>query len=71
MNKSLLGRVLRPALLGCGLLLVFTAVAGTAQAGGGPPPLGVPEIDLNSAAAAVALLAGGVLVLQGRRKSAS
>ncbi len=69
MNKSLLGRVLRPALLGCGLLLVLTAVASTAQAHGGPP--GVPEIDLNSAAGTVALLAGGLLVLRGRRGSAS
>jgi hypothetical protein len=70
MTKSLVGRVLRPALLGCGLLLVLTAVAGTAQAAG-PPPVGVPEIDLNSAAGAVALLAGGILVLRGRRGSAS
>jgi hypothetical protein len=65
MNKSLLGSVIRPALLGCGLLLVLTAVAGTAY--GKPTGFPTPEIDLGSMASAVPLLVGGLLILRSRR----
>ena len=71
MNQLLVRRVLRSALQVCGLLLVLTAVAGTSLAGGGGAPLGVPEIDMNSAASALTLLAGGMMVLRGRKGSAS
>jgi hypothetical protein len=63
MNKSLLGSVIRPALLGCGLLLVLTAVAGTAYG----MPRDTPEIDMGSMASAVPLLVGGLLILRSRR----
>jgi len=46
-----------------GALLVLMAMAGTAMAG-----VATPEIDGNSAASAVALISGGLLVLRGRRK---
>lgn len=69
MTQLLVRRVLRPALLVCGLLLLLTAIVGSAQAGAGPPP--VPEIDMNSAVSALTLLAGGMMVLRGRKGSAS
>jgi hypothetical protein len=47
-----------------GMLLMLTAVAGSALAG-----TSTPEIDGSSAAAAVALLSGGMVVLWGRRRA--
>jgi len=47
-------------LLGCTLLLIGMGSAAFAGA--------VPEIGLPSAGTALALVAGGVLVLRGRRK---
>ena len=64
MTKSLLGRVIRPALLGCGLLLVLAATADTARADFPNP---VPEIGPGSLPAALALLAGGLLIYRSRR----
>jgi LPXTG-motif cell wall-anchored protein len=45
-----------------GLTVLILGVAGFAMAGNT-----TPEIDANSAAAGVALLSGGLLVLRGRR----
>lgn len=45
------------------VLLLLTATA-FAFAGGTP----VPEIDGNTAASALALVSGGLLILRGRRK---
>jgi hypothetical protein len=45
-----------------GVAILLTSVAGFAFAGGV-----APEIDASSAAAAVGLLAGGVLVLRSRK----
>ena len=47
-----------------GLFLMLSAFAASAFAG----VVTTPEIDGNSAASAVALLAGGALVLRSRRK---
>ena len=44
-------------------LVLLTGTTTFAFAGGA-----VPEIDANSAVAAVALVAGGLLVMRGRRK---
>ena len=44
-------------------VILLTGTAGFLLAG---EP--VPEIDANSAAAAVALVSGGLLILRGRRK---
>jgi hypothetical protein len=63
MTKSLLGRVIRPALLGCGLGLLLGATAGMASA---HAPVSTPEIGPDSMAGALALLAGGLLVLRSR-----
>lgn len=49
-------------LLGLGLLMV--GAASFALAG----PVSAPEIDGSSAATAIALLSGGLLVLRARRK---
>jgi len=46
--------------LACLVLLV--GLAGSAMAG-----IAAPEIDANSATAAIALVSGGLLVLRGRR----
>jgi hypothetical protein len=46
-----------------GALTILLAMAGTAMAG-----ITTPEIDSNTAASAVALVSGGLLVLRGRRK---
>jgi hypothetical protein len=58
-----LGGSLRVVQLGLGLALVMAAVASPAFAWGPPP---APEIDPGSAASAVALLAGGLLILTDR-----
>jgi hypothetical protein len=47
-----------------GLTVLLMGVAGYALAG----TPAVPEIDASSGAAAVALIAGGILVLKGRRR---
>ena len=55
-----------------GLMLVLTAMAGFALAGGGGPPLteAVPEIDPGSLGSALSLLIGATLMLARRsRKS--
>jgi hypothetical protein len=57
------GMVMNKSLLGCGLLLVLTAVAGTAYG----MPRDTPEIDMGSMASAVPLLVGGLLILRSRR----
>ena len=44
-------------------VILLVGLAGSALAG-----VEVPEIDANSAAAAIALVSGGLLVLRGRRK---
>jgi len=48
-----------------GLVMLLVGVAGFAVAGTAPS---VPEIDSASAAGAIALLSGAVLVIRGRRK---
>ena len=45
-------------------LLALTLIAATAFAG----TPGVPEIDSNTAGTAIALIAGGLMVLRGRRR---
>ena len=50
-----------------GLALVLAAIAGTASAGAGPPP--VPEIDAGSILSAMTLLSGGVMILTDRRRA--
>ena len=47
-----------------GLALVMAVVAGSLQAAGGV--VGVPEIDPNSLAGALALLTGGVMMIRRR-----
>lgn len=47
-----------------GTALVMASVAGFALAGTGP----APEIDATSGVAALGLLAGGLLILRGRKK---
>ena len=44
-------------------LVLLVGLAGSLFGG-----ISVPEIDANSASAAIALVAGGLLVLRGRRK---
>ena len=44
-------------------VILLVGLAGAALAGAE-----VPEIDANSATAAIALVSGGLLVLRGRRK---
>jgi hypothetical protein len=61
---KVLGGSLRVARHGLGLALVMAAIASPLYALGPPPP--VPEIDPGSAGGAVALLAGGVLLLTDR-----
>jgi hypothetical protein len=56
--------VLAMARKACGVAVVVTACAGVAFAGGPPPP--VPEIDPGSAATALGLLAGGLLMFTDR-----
>ena len=46
-----------------GMALVMSSVAGFAFAG-----TNAPEIDAASGAAAIGLLAGGLLILRGRKK---
>ncbi len=46
-----------------GMMLLIAGVAGSAFAG-----TGAPEIDSNSAYAAITLLSGGLLVLRTRRR---
>ena len=48
-----------------GYAVVFLATASFAMA----IPVGVPEIDANSAGSAIALLGGGLMVLRARRRS--
>jgi hypothetical protein len=68
MNVQTLARATwRVARLACGLGLILAACAGTTFAGGPPPPPGpAPEIDPGSAATALGLLTGGVLMLTDR-----
>jgi len=47
------------------LVILTVAVAGVAAAGDKPP---VPEIAAGAAASAIAILAGGLLVIRARRK---
>jgi hypothetical protein len=47
--------------------LLVLGTAAISRAGGGPP---VPEIDPTTGAAALALVAGAVLIIRGRRKKA-
>jgi hypothetical protein len=55
----------RSAVVFAGLALVLLGASGTAWAGGPPPP-GTPEVDPGAMGSALALLAGGVLVLTDR-----
>ncbi len=48
------------------ILPLILGTAAVAMAGGGPK---VPEIDPTSGAAALALVAGAVLIIRGRRKA--
>lgn len=50
--------------IAAGTLAVVAGLATSALAGNGP--FGTPEIDPNSAASALTLLAGGVLLVKGR-----
>jgi hypothetical protein len=60
------------------VLPLILGTAAVAMAGVGPlpppactpaPPVGVPEIDAASGAAALVLVAGAVLILRARRKA--
>ncbi len=51
------------------LALLVAAFAGAALCMPPPPPPSVPEIDPGSAASALALLAGVLLVFRARRRS--
>ncbi len=64
--KPVLSRLARTALMGVGMALVLTALAGVVHAGGLPPP--VPEIDPGSMASAMTLLTGGAILLTGRSR---
>jgi hypothetical protein len=57
------------ALESSGLVLVLTACATSAFAGDHGGTRRVPEIDPASMSAAIAFLAGGLLMLTGRRRS--
>ena len=57
----------RTARTGLGLMLVLTALAATATAGG---PLPAPEIDPGSMGSALTLLLGGALLITGRSRKA-
>lgn len=46
-----------------GLAIIFAGISTSLMAG-----FSAPEVDASTGAAAIALLAGGVLVLRGRRK---
>ena len=59
----MLRKCLRWIASGCGLVLVFAALAGTVYAGPN-----IPEIDPGSMASALSLLLGGLLLLTGGRK---
>jgi MYXO-CTERM domain-containing protein len=48
-----------------GMAILLASVAGFAFGGNGPI---APEIDASSGAAALGLLAGGLLILRSRRK---
>jgi len=61
------GWLSRTARAGLGLMLVLTAVAGVANAGGAPPPL-APEIDPSSIGSALTLLLSGAFLLTGRSR---
>jgi hypothetical protein len=52
-----------------GLMLVLSALAGTAMAGVNPPTNVVPEIDPGSILSAVTLLGGGLMMLTDRRRA--
>jgi hypothetical protein len=63
---SCAGRALRKAAqTSLGMALVLTALGTVAMAAADPAP-GAPEIDAGSAASAIALLAGGVMLLKDR-----
>ena len=47
-----------------GMMLLLVGLSGLALA----TPVGAPEIDPGSAASAIALLGGALLVIRGRRK---
>jgi hypothetical protein len=55
-----------PTIIAVTLLILGTTAA--LCAGPAPPPPTVPEIDPSSSMAALALIAGAVLVIRGRRK---
>ena len=55
----------RSAWVIAGLALVLLSTSGRAWAGG-PPPFPTPEVDPGAMGSALALLAGGVLVLTDR-----
>jgi hypothetical protein len=57
----------RTARTGVGLALVVMAIAGSAQATGGGPPLPTPEIDPGSMGSALTLLLGGAMLLRRQR----
>ncbi|HVA51768.1 MAG TPA: hypothetical protein VNH11_35835 [Pirellulales bacterium] len=61
--KNTIRRLVDCASAVCAVALVVAALAGHASANVPPP---TPEIDPGSLAGALALLAGGVLVLRGR-----
>jgi hypothetical protein len=65
--KRVSASVLRLALQGLGLALIVVAVAVPAVAGG---PFPSPEIDPGMMGSAATLLAGGLMLLSGRRRKA-
>ena len=60
--------LLKAPRMGLALVLGVIVLAGSAHAGGGPPPLSTPEIDPGSIGGALTLLIGGAFLLTGRSR---
>jgi hypothetical protein len=60
--------LLKAPRMGLALMLAVIVLAGSAYAGGGPPPLPAPEIDPGSIGGALTLLIGGAFLLTGRSR---
>ena len=66
--KNACDRMAKAPRMGLALAMVLISLAGSAHAGGSPPPLATPEIDPGSIGSALTLLIGGAMVLTGRSR---